>query len=323
MSNNLMIFCGNASTDLAKKITDNIGVKLGDATVGRFKDGEVHVVVNDNVRGRDIFIVQSTCKPSNDHLMELVLLIDALKRSSAGRITAVVPYFGYARQDRRSRSARVPISAKIVAEMLQVAGLDRILAVDIHAEQIQGFFDIPFDNAYGTKIFLEHVRRNAYHYENLKIVSPDMGGVVRARAVAKNLNVDLAIVDKRRPKPNVAEVMNIIGDVEDKHCVLIDDIMDTGGTMCHAADALVEKGGASKISAFCVHALLSGDAVKNIEKSAIDELIVTDSVPLSEEAKKCTKIKVLSLSGMLAEMIRRTHYEESISNIFRTDGLID
>ena len=323
MSNNLMIFCGNASTDLAKKITDNIGVKLGDATVGRFKDGEVHVVVNDNVRGRDVFIVQSTCKPSNDHLMELVLLIDALKRSSAGRITAVVPYFGYARQDRRSRSARVPISAKIVAEMLQVAGLDRILAVDIHAEQIQGFFDIPFDNAYGTKIFLEHVRRNAHHYENLKIVSPDMGGVVRARAVAKNLNVDLAIVDKRRPKPNVAEVMNIIGDVEGKHCVLVDDIMDTGGTMCHAADALVEKGGASKISAFCVHALLSGDAVKNIEKSAIDELIVTDSVPLSEEAKKCSKIKVLSLSGMLAEMIRRTHYEESISNIFRTDGLID
>ncbi|MFT5951194.1 MAG: ribose-phosphate pyrophosphokinase, partial [Francisella sp.] len=257
------------------------------------------------------------------NLMELILLIDALKRSSAERVTAILPYFGYARQDRRSKSARVPISAKVVANLLQAVGLDRILSVDIHAEQIQGFFDIPFDNAFATKIFLEHVRKNPEKFKNIKIVSPDMGGVVRARSVAKNLGVEIAVVDKRRPKPNVAEVMNIIGDVEGKHCILVDDIMDTGGTICQAAKALLEKGGATKISAFCVHPLLSGDAVKNIENSAISELIVTDTIPLKENAANCSKIKVISLAPLLAQIIKKTNSEESVSDIFRTDGLVD
>ncbi|MFC4891579.1 ribose-phosphate pyrophosphokinase [Pseudofrancisella aestuarii] len=321
-SDDLMIFSGNASKNLANKVADALGVTLGNAVVDKFKDGEIQVVVNENVRGKDIFIIQSTFPPS-DNLMELVLLIDALKRSSADRITAVLPYFGYARQDRRSKSARVPISAKVVANMLQAVGLDRILSVDIHAEQIQGFFDIPFDNAFATKIFLEYVRNNPEKYDNIKIVSPDMGGVVRARSVAKNLGVEIAVVDKRRPKPNVAEVMNIIGEVDGKHCILVDDIMDTGGTMCQAATALVEKGGAAKVSAFCVHPLLSGNAIENINNSAIDEVIVTDTIPLNEAARNCPKIKVISLAPLLAQIIKKTNEEESVSDIFRMDGLID
>ncbi|APC96351.1 ribose-phosphate pyrophosphokinase [Francisella frigiditurris] len=321
-SDDLMIFSGNASKNLANKVADALGVTLGNAVVDKFKDGEIQVVVNENVRGKDIFIIQSTFPPS-DNLMELVLLIDALKRSSADRITAVLPYFGYARQDRRSKSARVPISAKVVANMLQAVGLDRILSVDIHAEQIQGFFDIPFDNAFATKIFLEYVRNNPEKYDNIKIVSPDMGGVVRARSVAKNLGVEIAVVDKRRPKPNVAEVMNIIGEVDGKHCILVDDIMDTGGTMCQAATALVEKGGASKVSAFCVHPLLSGNAIENINNSAIDEVIVTDTIPLNEAARNCPKIKVISLAPLLAQIIKKTNEEESVSDIFRMDGLVD
>ena len=322
MSEDLIIFSGNASKKLAFEVAKELRATVGNATVSTFKDGEIQVILNENVRVKDIFVIPSTCPPS-DNLMELILLIDALKRSSAERVTAILPYFGYARQDRRSKSARVPISAKVVANLLQAVGLDRILSVDIHAEQIQGFFDIPFDNAFATKIFLEHVRQNPEKFENIKIVSPDMGGVVRARSVAKNLGVEIAVVDKRRPKPNVAEVMNIIGDVEGKHCILVDDIMDTGGTMCQAAKALLEKGGATKISAFCVHPLLSGDAVKNIEKSAISELIVTDSIPLKENAKHCNKIKVISLAPLLAQIIKKTNSEESVSDIFRTDGLVD
>ena len=322
MSEDLMIFSGNASRKLAFDVAKELGATVGNATVSKFKDGEIQVLLNENVRGKDIFVIQSTCPPA-DNLMELILLIDALKRSSAERVTAVLPYFGYARQDRRSKSARVPISAKVVANMLQAVGLDRILSVDIHAEQIQGFFNIPFDNAFATKIFLEYVRKNPSKYENVKIVSPDMGGVVRARSVAKNLGLEIAIVDKRRPKPNVAEVMNIIGDVEGKHCVLVDDILDTGGTMCQAAKALVEKGGAAKVSAFCVHPLLSGNAIENIEKSAIDEVIVTDSIDLKERSKECSKINIITLAPLLAQIIEKTNNEESVSDIFRIDGLVD
>jgi ribose-phosphate pyrophosphokinase len=322
MSNDMMIFSGNASRKLAEQTASVLGMTLGNAQVDTFKDGEIHIVINENVRGKDVFIIQSTNPPS-DNLMELVLLIDALKRSSAARVTAVLPYFGYARQDRRSKSARVPISAKVVANILQSAGLDRILSVDIHAEQIQGFFDIPFDNAFATKIFLEHVRANIDDYDNIKIVSPDMGGVVRARSVAKNLGVEIAVVDKRRPKPNVAEVMNIIGEVEGKHCILVDDIMDTGGTICAAANALIQKGGATKVSAFCVHPLLSGDAIANLENSDVSELIVTDSIQLSEKAKACSKIKIISLAPMLAQIIHKTTKAESVSDIFRMDGLVD
>jgi ribose-phosphate pyrophosphokinase len=322
MSEDLMIFSGNASKKLACQVAKELGATIGDATVSKFKDGEIHVVLNENVRGKDIFVIQSTCPPA-DNLLELILLIDALKRSSAERVTAVLPYFGYARQDRRSKSARVPISAKVVANMLQAVGLDRILSVDIHAEQIQGFFDIPFDNAFATKIFLEHVRNNPVKYDNIKIVSPDMGGVVRARSVAKNLGVEIAVVDKRRPKPNVAEVMNIIGDVEGKHCILVDDIMDTGGTICQASKALIEKGGAAKVSAFCVHALLSGSAIENLENSSIAELIVTDSIPLKEAAQNCDVIKVISLAPLMAQIIEKTNSEQSVSDIFRTDGLVD
>lgn len=322
MSEDLMIFSGNASKKLASEVAKELGAILGNATVDRFKDGEIHVVLNENVRGKDVFVIQSTCPPA-DNLMELILLIDALKRSSAERVTAVLPYFGYARQDRRSKSARVPISAKVVANLLQAVGLDRILSVDIHAEQIQGFFDIPFDNAFATKIFLEYVRKNPKKYQNIKIVSPDMGGLVRARSVAKNLGVEIAVVDKRRPKPNIAEVMNIIGEVDSKHCILVDDIMDTGGTMCQAAKALIEKGGAAKVTAFCVHPLLSGDVIKNIENSAIDELIVTDSIPLKPHAEECSKIKVITLAPLLAQIVEKTNGEKSVSDIFRTDGLVD
>lgn len=309
----LMLFCGSATPILTKEIADLLGVQLGRATVGKFSDGESQVEIIDNVRGRDVFIVQSTCPPTNDHLVELLMLIDALRRSSAGRITAVIPYFGYARQDRRVRSQRVPISARLVADMLQTAGVDRILTVDIHAEQIQGFFSIPHDNVYGTPVLLDYIR--AQNIAAPLVVSPDVGGVVRARAMAKALGTDLAIIDKRREKANVSEVMHIIGDVKGRHCLIVDDIVDTAGTMCKAAQALMDAG-AAKVSAYCVHPVLSGKAIENITNSVLDELVVLNSIPLRENAQNCPKVKSLSLADMLSEAIRRTNNEESISLMF-------
>ena len=309
----LMLFCGNASVELAKEIAHFLGVRLGRAIVSNFSDGEKQVEIIDNVRGRDVFIIQSTCPPTNDHIIELMFLIDSLRRSSAGRITAVLPYFGYARQDRRVRSSRVPISARVIADMLTGVGIDRLLTVDIHAEQIQGFFNIPLDNVYGTPILLDYIRLQGL--ESPIIVSPDIGGVVRARAVAKALNTELAIIDKRRQKANEAEVMNIIGDIKSRHCLIIDDIVDTAGTLCKAAQALIEHG-ADKVSAYCVHPVLSGKAISNIEGSVLEELVVTNSIPLRENALKCKKIKTLSLAPMLSEAIRRTNNEESISLMF-------
>lgn len=309
----LMLFSGRASSALTEEISHFLGVQVGRATVSSFSDGESHIEIIDNVRGRDVFIVQSTCPPTNDNVMELMFLTDALRRSSAGRITAVVPYFGYARQDRRVRSSRVPISARVVADMLTGVGIDRLLTVDIHAEQIQGFFNIPLDNVYGTPILLDYIR--ARHLENPIVVSPDIGGVVRARAMAKALNTDLAIIDKRRQKANESEVMNIIGDITDRHCLIVDDIVDTAGTLCKAAQALIEHG-ADKVSAYCVHPVLSGSAIENIESSLLEELVVTNSIPLHATAAKCKKIKTLSLAPMLSEAIRRTNNEESISLMF-------
>ncbi|WP_395946314.1 ribose-phosphate pyrophosphokinase [Caedibacter taeniospiralis] len=309
----LMLFSGRASSALTEEISHFLGVQVGRATVSSFSDGESHIEIIDNVRGRDVFIVQSTCPPTNDNVMELMFLTDALRRSSAGRITAVVPYFGYARQDRRVRSSRVPISARVVADMLTGVGIDRLLTVDIHAEQIQGFFNIPLDNVYGTPILLDYIR--ARHLENPIVVSPDVGGVVRARAMAKALNTDLAIIDKRRQKANESEVMNIIGDITDRHCLIVDDIVDTAGTLCKAAQALIEHG-ADKVSAYCVHPVLSGSAIANIESSLLEELVVTNSIPLHATAAKCKKIKTLSLAPMLSEAIRRTNNEESISLMF-------
>lgn len=309
----LMLFSGRASSALTEEISHFLGVQVGRATVSSFSDGESHIEIIDNVRGRDVFIVQSTCPPTNDNVMELMFLTDALRRSSAGRITAVVPYFGYARQDRRVRSSRVPISARVVADMLTGVGIDRLLTVDIHAEQIQGFFNIPLDNVYGTPILLDYIR--ARHLENPIVVSPDIGGVVRARAMAKALNTDLAIIDKRRQKANESEVMNIIGDITDRHCLIVDDIVDTAGTLCKAAQALIEHG-ADKVSAYCVHPVLSGSAIANIESSVLEELVVTNSIPLHTNALKCKKIKTLSLAPMLSEAIRRTNNEESISLMF-------
>lgn len=308
-----MIFTGNANPELAMKVADRLGLQIGDARVSKFSDGEIAVELNENVRGADVFVLQSTCQPTNDNLMELVLLADALRRSSAGRITAVVPYFGYARQDRRPRSARVPISAKVIADMLTVVGIDRIMTVDLHADQIQGFFSIPVDNIYGSPILLDDIEKQ--NYENMIIVSPDVGGVVRARAIAKKLNKDLAIIDKRRPAANQAEIMHIIGDVEGKTCVLVDDMVDTAGTLCQAAEALL-KFGATKVVAYATHPVLSGPAIERI-KSANIEIIVTDTIPLSEDAKNCDNIRQLSLSGVLAESIRRVSNEESISAMFR------
>ncbi|MBK2125238.1 ribose-phosphate pyrophosphokinase, partial [Fangia hongkongensis] len=289
----LMLFCGNASKELTEEVSHFLGVQLGRATVSSFSDGENQIEIIDNVRGRDVFIIQSTCPPTNDHIMELMFLTDALRRSSAGRITAVIPYFGYARQDRRVRSSRVPISARVVADMLTGVGIDRLLTVDIHAEQIQGFFNIPLDNVYGTPILLDYIRSR--RLDNPIVVSPDVGGVVRARAMAKALNTELAIIDKRRQKANEAEVMNIIGDIKNRHCLIVDDIVDTAGTLCKAASALVDHG-ASKVSAYCVHPVLSGKAIQNIEASILEELVVTNSIPLHNEAKKCKKIKTLSLA---------------------------
>lgn len=310
---NMMIFTGNANPTLAEKVACELGLQMGNAEVKKFSDGEIAVEIKENVRGADVFIIQSTNQPTNDNLMELILLVDALRRSSAGRITAVVPYFGYARQDRRPRSARVPISAKVVADMLTVVGIDRIMTVDLHADQIQGFFSIPVDNIYGSPILLDDIEKQ--NYENMMIVSPDVGGVVRARAIAKNLNKDLAIIDKRRPAANQAEIMHIIGDVEGKTCVLVDDMVDTAGTLVQAAEALI-KFGAAKVVAYATHPVLSGPAIDRIKASKI-ELVVTDTIPLSAEAKNCDNIRQLSLSGVLAESIRRVSNEESISAMFR------
>ncbi|TXH51118.1 MAG: ribose-phosphate pyrophosphokinase [Cellvibrionales bacterium] len=308
-----MVFSGNANRELAERIAQRLGMRLGDADVKSFSDGEISVEINENVRGGDVFIVQPTCAPPNRNLMELLFITDALRRASAARITAVVPYFGYARQDRRVRSARVPISAKLCADMMTGAGVDRVLTVDLHAEQIQGFFDVPVDNVYGSPVLLSDIR--AQKYDDLLVVSPDIGGVVRARAVAKEMHCDLAIIDKRRPKANVSEVMNIIGEVEGRTCVLVDDIVDTAGTLCKAADALKEHG-AGKVIAYCTHPVLSGNALHNLNNSSLDELVVTDTIPLSTEMKNCSKIRQLSMAHLLAEAIRRVNNEESVSAMF-------
>ena len=309
----LMVFTGNANPALANEIARTLGIPLGNAGVSLFSDGEINIEIRENVRGNDVFVVQPTCAPTNRHLMELIFMIDALRRASAGRITAVVPYFGYARQDRRVRSVRVPISAKVVADMLSNAGVDRVLTVDLHAEQNQGFFNCTVDNVYGAPVLLGDIERQ--NYKNLQVVSPDVGGVVRARAVAKQLDCDLAIIDKRRPSSNQSEVMNLIGEVEGRTCVLVDDIVDTAGTLCKAAEAL-KKNGATKVVAYATHAVLSGKAIENIKNSQLDELVVTNSIPLREDAKKCGKIRTLSLGKLLGESVRRISNEESISAMF-------
>jgi ribose-phosphate pyrophosphokinase len=310
----MMVFAGNANLDLARKVASRLYLSLGNATVSSFSDGEIAVELNENVRGKDVFIVQPTCAPTNDNLMELVVMIDALRRASAARITAVVPYFGYARQDRRVRSARVPISAKVVADMIVNVGVDRVLTVDLHAEQIQGFFACPVDNIYGSPVLNADIV--ASNYENLIVVSPDIGGVVRARAIAKQLgDADLAIIDKRRPQANEAQVMNLIGNVEGRTCLLVDDMVDTAGTLCKAADALKERG-AVKVVAYCTHAVLSGNAINNLANSSLDELVVTDTIPLSEDAKALKKIRQLTIADLLAESMRRVSNEESISALF-------
>ncbi len=315
MSSKLMVFTGNANPELAQKIANRLYLSLGKASVGKFSDGEIAVELNENVRGKDVFVVQPTCAPTNDNLMELLVMIDALRRASAARITAVVPYFGYARQDRRVRSARVPITAKVVADMMVTVGVDRVLTVDLHAEQIQGFFGCPVDNVYGSPILNTDIL--ACNYENLMVVSPDIGGVVRARAIAKQLDdADLAIIDKRRPQANEAQVMNLIGEVEGRICLLVDDMVDTAGTLCKAADALKERG-ADKVVAYCTHAVLSGRALDNIHGSQLDELVVTDTIPLSAEARAIKKIRQLTISDLLAESIRRVSNEESISALFQ------
>lgn len=311
----IKLFAGNATPELAKRIAERLYTSLGDATVGRFSDGEIQVQINENVRGGDIFIVQSTCAPTNDNLMELIVMVDALRRASAGRITAVIPYFGYARQDRRVRSARVPITAKVVADFLSSVGVDRVLTCDLHAEQIQGFFDVPVENVFGSPVLIDDILKKS-DLVNPIVVSPDIGGVVRARAVAKLLNdTDMAIIDKRRPKANVSQVMHIIGDVTDRDCILVDDMIDTGGTLVKAAEALKERG-ARRVFAYATHAVFSGTAASNLANSALDEVVVTDTIPLSDEIKALNKVRVLTLSSMLAEAIRRISNEESISAMF-------
>ncbi len=312
--NKMMIFAGNAVPELAKDITDYLGIPLGQASVERFSDGEIKAELLENVRGRDVFVVQSTCAPTNDNLMELIMMVDALRRASARRITAVCPYMGYSRQDRRPRSVRVPISAKVVANMLAGAGVDRVLTIDLHSDQIQGFYDIPVDNIYASPILVGDIWRDKG--PSLMVVSPDVGGVVRARAVAKLVDdADLAIIDKRRPRANVAKVMNIIGDVKDRVCILVDDLVDTAGTLCLAADALKAEG-AAKVKAYCTHPVLSGPAVENIKGSQLDELVVCNTIPLSAEAVSCGKIRQLSIAAMLAEAIRRISAEESVSSLY-------
>lgn len=313
MANNLMVFAGNANPALAEEIAKHLGIPLGDASISKFSDGEISVEIRENVRGKDVFIIQPTCAPTNDSLMELLLVADAMHRASANRITAVVPYFGYARQDRRVRSARVAISAKVVADMISAVGIHRVLTVDLHAEQIQGFFSIPVDNVYGSPLLTDDIERQ--NYENLTVVSPDIGGVVRARAVAKQLNVELAIIDKRRPQANVAQVMHIIGEIKGRTCLIVDDMVDTAGTLCKAAAALKEQG-ATKVVAYCTHPVLSGAAFENISESELDSLVVTDTIPLSEKFKNCSKVRQLSMAKLLAESIRRVSNEESISAMF-------
>jgi ribose-phosphate pyrophosphokinase len=310
---NLMVFTGNANPRLAADVVRHLNIHLGRATVSRFSDGEVMVEILENVRGKDVFVLQSTCQPTNDTLMEVMVMVDALKRASAARITAAIPYYGYARQDRRTRSARVAITAKVVANMLQGAGVDRVLTMDLHSDQIQGFFDIPVDNIYSSPILLGDIwKRN---HPDLVVVSPDVGGVVRARAIAKRLECDLAIIDKRRPKPNVAKVMHIIGDVKDRACIIMDDLVDTANTLCEAANALKEHG-AKKVLAYCTHPVLSGSAVERVTHSALDELVVTDTIPLREDARVCSKIRQLSVAELLAETVRRISNEDSVSSLF-------
>jgi ribose-phosphate pyrophosphokinase len=309
----LMVFAGNANPRLAQDVVKHLNLSLGRAVVDKFSDGEVLVEIMENVRGKDVFVLQSTCQPTNDNLMELMVMVDALKRSSAARVSAAIPYFGYARQDRRPRSARVGISAKVVANMLTSVGVSRVLTMDLHADQIQGFFDVPVDNIYAAPVLLGDVWKQ--RYEDLIVVSPDVGGVVRARALAKRLESDLAIIDKRRPKANVSEVMNVIGEVQGRTCVIMDDMVDTAGTLCKAAEVLKAEG-AVKVVAYCTHAVLSGNAVARIAESAIDELVVTDTIPLRADALACKKIRSLSVAGLLAETILRIFTEDSVSSLF-------
>lgn len=310
---NLMVFTGSANPKLAEGVAKHLNIHLGRATVSRFSDGEVFVELLENVRGRDVFILQSTSAPTNDNLMEVLLIADALRRSSAGRITAAIPYFGYARQDRRPRSARVPISARVVANLLTEVGVDRVLTMDLHSDQIQGFFDIPVDNIYAAPLLLSDVWK--HDYKNLMVVSPDVGGVVRARALAKRLEADLAIIDKRRPKPNVAQVMNVIGDVKDRTCIIMDDMVDTANTLCEAAQALKQQG-AERVMAYCTHPVLSGPAIERVANSVLDELVVTDTIALTPAAQQCPKIRQLGIAELLAETIRRISDEESVSSLF-------
>lgn len=309
----MMVFTGNANPKLAEDVVRHLNIHVGRATVGRFSDGEVMVEILENVRGKDVFVLQSTCTPTNDSLMEVMVMVDALRRASAGRITAAIPYMGYARQDRRPRSARVAITAKVVANMLTSVGVDRLLTMDLHSDQIQGFFDIPVDNIYASPILLGDVWK--HDYKNLVVVSPDVGGVVRARALAKRLESELAIIDKRRPKPNVAKVMHIIGDVQGRTCIIMDDMVDTANTLCEAAAAL-KAHGADRVLAYCTHPVLSGPAIERIENSALDELVVTDTIPLRDDAKACARIRQLSVAELLAETMRRISNEDSVSSLF-------
>ena len=310
---NTVLFTGNANPALAQEMARSLGVELGKATVGRFSDGEVTVEVHQNVRARDVFVVQSTCAPTNENLMELLIMVDALKRASARRITAVIPYFGYARQDRRPRSMRVPISAKVVANLLETVGVERLLTMDLHADQIQGFFDIPVDNIYASPVLLTDLKSKAY--PDLVVVSPDVGGVVRARALAKQLGSELAIIDKRRPKANVSEVMHVIGEIDGRNCVIMDDMIDTAGTLVKAAEVLKERG-AKRVFAYCTHPILSGPAVERIANSQLDEVVITNTIPLSDTARACKKIRQLSVAFLFAETIRRISDGESVTSLF-------
>lgn len=313
-TNDLMVFTGNANPELARTIVRHLDIPLGIASVGVFSDGEISVEIGENVRGKDVFIIQPTCVPTNDNLMELIVMIDAVKRASSNRVTAVIPYYGYARQDRRVRSQRVPITAKVVANMLTSVGVDRVLTIDLHADQIQGFFECLFDNVYASPILMGDIWKKKY--PDMIVVSPDVGGVVRARAIAKQLDdADLAIIDKRRPRANQAQVMNIIGEVDGKTCIIVDDMVDTAGTLCKAADALKDHG-AKGVYAYCTHPVLSGKAIENIANSTMNELVVTDTIPLSAEAVACTRIRQVSVAGLLAETIRRIHAEESVSSLY-------
>jgi ribose-phosphate pyrophosphokinase len=310
---NTVVFTGNSNRGLAQEIASTLGVELGRASVGRFSDGEVTVEIQQNVRARDVFVVQSTCAPTNEHVMELLIMVDALKRASARRITAVIPYFGYARQDRRPRSTRVPISAKVVANLLETVGVERLLTMDLHADQIQGFFDIPVDNIYASPVLLADLKSK--NYKDLVVISPDVGGVVRARALAKQLGCDLAIIDKRRPSANVSEVMHVIGEVEGRNCVIMDDMIDTAGTLLKAAEVLKERG-AKSVYAYCTHAVFSGPAIERIAKSQLDEVVITNTIPLNDAAKSCKKIRQLTVAFLFAETIRRITDGESVTSLF-------